>query len=515
MARPVMSHEGSSDFPPGIHQLRHRRQIAQGLGGPDRIRRQHERGFLTARERVELLLDPGSQIEFGQLVHSGTPGEEDRTIGDGRLVGFGRVGGRPVAYTASDATIKGASGSAGSRRRGTAFHRIVEDAALPTFDLAQGGGARITEILTSRFAGYFGAGMGRRLAFPRREALFIAVMGNYYAPWMVADADYSVMTRGSNASISSPPVVEEATGTKIDPFQLGGAEIHEKRTGQVDTIVPTDPEAVAALRRAFEYLPGNVWENAPVVKTGDSPGRTDPALREIVPLQPNRAYDVKKVIRSVFDQESFIEWAPEYGKNLISGIARLDGQTVAIIANQPMQRAGALDKEACIKISRTLTACDRFRIPLVSFIDVPGVLPTPDQEHRRLLTHVYGLAIQRLRVPVPKISVFMHKAFGYALWGMSGADHEWYHLAWPTAQIAFMGAEPGVRVAFRRDFEAAAGSDVWLRDQAAKLREAMAPWEGAECGYLDSIIDPAETRPQLIRALEISRRRMRWHRTTG
>ncbi|MCC7366554.1 MAG: methylmalonyl-CoA carboxyltransferase [Dehalococcoidia bacterium] len=505
----------AAGLPPEVAELRRRRAIAHGLGGPERVQRQHDRGFLTARERVELLLDPGSQVEFGQLVHSGTPGEEDRTIGDGRLVGFGTVGGRPIAYTASDATIKGASGSAGSRRRGTAFHRIVEEAALPTFDLSQGGGARITEIMTSRFAGYFGAGMGRRLAFPRREALFIAVMGNYYAPWMVADSDYSVMTRGSNISISSPPVVEEATGMKIDPFELGGAAIHERKTGQVDTIVPADADAVAALRHAFAYLPGNAWEDAPVLRTGDSRQRTDPALREIVPVQPNRAYDVKRVIRSVFDRDSFLEWAPEYGKNLVCGIARLDGHTVAVIANQPMQRAGALDKEACIKIARTLTACDRFRIPLVSFIDVPGVLPTPDQEHRRLLTHVYGLAIQRLTVPVPKVSVFMHKAFGYALWGMSGADHEWYHLAWPTAQIAFMGAEPGVRVAFRREWEAAANQDAWLLQRASEVRRMMEPWEGAECGYLDNIIDPAETRPQLVRALEISRRRMRWHRTTG
>jgi acetyl-CoA carboxylase carboxyltransferase component len=310
-------------------------------------------------------------------------------------------------------------------------------------------------------------------------------------------------------------VVEEATGMKITPFELGGAEVHEKKTGQVDTIVPGDAEAIAALRHAFSYLPGNVWEDAPVVKSGESPARTAPKLREIVPVQPNRAYNVKTVINSVVDEGSFLEWIPEYGKNLVCGIARLDGHTVAIIANQPMYRAGSLDKEACIKIARTLTACDRFRIPLVSFIDVPGVLPTPEQEHRRLLTHVYGLAIQRLHVPVPKVSVFMHKAFGYALWGMSGADHEWYHLAWPTAQIAFMGAEPGVRVAFRREWEAAQDQDRYLQERATEIRRVMEPWEGAELGYLDRVIDPAETRPQLIRALEISRRRMRWHRTTG
>ena len=488
-------------------ELERLRRIASELGGRERVDRQHERGFLTARERLDLLLDPGSEIEFGRLVHSGIPGEEERTLGDGRLVGFGSIDGRPVAYGASDATIKGASGGAGASRRGAAFERIVAASALPVFGLYQGGGARITDVLSSKFTGFFGAGLGRRLAFPRRGAHFVAVLGNYYAPWNVADADLAIMTRFSNASISSPPVVEEATGKKTTPFELGGPEVHARLTGQIDAVVDDDAAACAYLRRAFGYLPANPWEDPPVVRCGDPPDRLEPRLRSIVPDDPAWAFDVKRVIELVVDAGSFLEWKPEFGRNLVCGLARLDGHSIAVIANQPRHLAGSMDVAASIKIRRMLEACVAFRLPLVSFIDVPGVLPTPEQEHQRLLAHIYGLAVDRLRAHVPKISVFLRKAYGYALWGMSGADPEWYSFAWPSAQIAFMGPEPGVRVAWRRQWEAAPDPDAFLAQHAAELREAARPWAAGERAYIDDIIDPAATRPILARALRIARAR--------
>ena len=493
----------------GLRELRRRRALAEGLGGPERVRRQHDRGLLTARERIDLLLDPGSRFEFGTLMHAGIPGEEERTFGNGRLLAFGAVNGRPVAVTASDATVKGGSGGASPRRRSDAFRRIIDQAGLPVFDLAQGGGGRITDIMTSKFAGWGGSAMGRRLAFPRRHAEFVAVLGNYYAPWNVADADYTVMTRGSNLSISSPPVVQEATGEIVTPFELGGWEVQARITGQIDEIVDDDAAAIQALRRTFSYLPANPWEDAPVVKTDDPPGRLDPALRTIVPEQPNRAYDVTKIIRSIVDRDSFWEWKAEYGRNLVSGLARMDGHTVAIIASQPTVRAGSLDIPGVVKIRRMLTLCEEFRLPLVTLLDVPGVLPTLIQEHNRLLAGVYGLAVDRLRTPTPKIALDLRKAYGYAMFGMSASDPEWYTFAWPSAQLAFMGPEPGVRVAFRRDWEASADPMAFLAEQAAILRRDAFPWMGAEMGYLEDVIDPAETRPVLIRALAVARARMR------
>jgi acetyl-CoA carboxylase carboxyltransferase component len=492
-----------------VAELERLRRIASELGGTTRVERQHARGFLTARERLDLLLDPGSSIELGRLVHSGIAGEEERTLGDGRLVGFGAIDGRPVAYVASDATIKGASGGAGSSRRGAVFERIVATAALPTFGLLQGGGARITDVLSSKFTGFFGAALGRRLAFPRRGAHFVAVLGNYYAPWSVADADLAIMTRASNASISSPPVVEEATGKKTTPFELGGADVHAGVTGQIDAVVDDDAAACAYLRRAFGYLRSSPWDEEPVVRTGDPPDRFEPELRAIVPEDPAWGFDVKRVLERVVDSGSFLEWKPDYGRNLVCGLARLDGHTIAVIANQPRHLAGSMDVAASIKIRRMLDACSAFGLPLVSFLDVPGVLPTPDQEHQRLLAHIYGLAVDRLRAHVPKVSVFLRKAYGYALWGMSGADPEWYSFAWPSAQIAFMGPEPGVRVAWRREWEAAADPASFLVEHAAELRRAAQPWAAAERAYIDDIIDPAATRPVLVRALAIARARSR------
>ncbi|MFN0094970.1 MAG: acyl-CoA carboxylase subunit beta [Dehalococcoidia bacterium] len=497
-----------------LAELSRRRALAHGLGGPDRIRRQHERGLLTARERVELLLDPGSQFEFGSLVHSDEPGAADRTYGDGRLVGFGRIEGRRVAYSAGDSTIKGGSGGSGSRRRDAAFNRIVKASAIPNFGLIQGGGARITEILTSAFAGYYGGSIGRRAAFPKRETHFLAALGNYYAPWSVPDADFSIMTEKSNISISSPAVVEEATGQIVTPEQLGGPDVHAKITGQIDAIVPDDGAAILLLRRVFGYYPANAFEQAPVLRTGDPVGRVAPELRSLVPDQPNRAFDVKKAITAVVDRDSFIEFAPSYGANMVIGIARMDGHTVGIAANQPRVRAGALDLPAIHKLKRILVNCEANGFPLVTFLDVPGVLPTLEQEHRRLLTEVFDYAVARIRAPIPKISVFLRKAYGYALFGMSGADHEWYSLAWPSAQIAFMGPEPGVRVSYRREMDASPDPQAYLRQRADEFRAFAEPWAGAELAYIDQVIDPAATRPALIRALEIARLRLPTHRST-
>jgi acetyl-CoA carboxylase carboxyltransferase component len=506
----------------GIAELRHRRRVAAGLGGPERVQRQHDRGLLTARERVELLLDPGSETPFGPLVHSGVPGEEDRTMGDGQLLGFGRVDGRWVAYEASDATIKGASGGAGSARRRRAFHRLVETAGLPMFGLMQGGGARITDIVTSRFAGFHGPNVGDRLAFPRRGAHLIAVLGNYYGPGPTIDAEYRVMTAPSNFSVSSPAIVEEATGEKVSRFDLGGAAVHGKITGEIDGIVPDDAAAIARLRRVFSYLPANAWEEAPVVRTGDPWDRREESLRTLAPAKPQRPFNVKKAITAVMDRDSYIEWMPDFAKQLTCGIARLDGHTVVVIANQPGVRAGSLDVESGTKVRRMLKTCELLRLPLVAFIDVPGVLPTVEEEHRRLQDAVWGLGVDRVRLPQPKLSVILRKGYGFAIFAMSGADPEWYSYAWPSAQIAFVGPEPGVRVAYRKEWQAAADKDAFVASYAEQIRRDSEPWAGAQMDYLDDVIDPAETRPTLVRALTVARERMRnseaqrgWDRPRG
>ena len=419
------------------------------------------------------------------------------------------VDGRWVAYEASDATIKGGSGGAGSGRRRRAFQRIVETSGLPVFGLMQGGGARITDIVTSRFAGLHGPNVGERLAFPRRGAHLTAVLGNYYGPGPVIDADYRVMTAPSNFSVSSPPIVEEATGEKVSAFDLGGAAVHGKITGEIDGIVADDEAAIAQLRRVFSYLPANAWEEPPVVRTGDPWDRREESLRHLVPERPSRVYDIKKAIVAVMDRDSYIEWMPDFAKQLSCGIARLDGHTVGIIANQPGVRAGSLDVESGTKVRRMLQICELLRLPLIAFIDVPGVLPTVEEEHRRLQDAVWNLGVDRIRLPQPKISVILRKAYGFAIFAMSGADPEWYSYAWPSAQIAFVGPEPGVRVAYRKQWQAADDKDAFIASYAEQIRRDSEPWRGAELDYLDDVIDPAATRPVLVRALAVARERTR------
>ena len=494
----------------GIDELYRRRTIAAGLGGPERVDRQHERGFLTARERLELLLDPGTAVPFGPLVNSGVVGEEHRTMGDGMLMGFGRIEGRWVSYQISDATIKGASGGAGSMRRGGAFGRITSAAGLPKIGLMQGGGARITDIVSSRFSGFPGPStMGRHQAFPRRGALLTGVLGNYYAPWTVADADYRLMTDASNISISSPPIVEEATGEKVTPFELGGRDVHAKITGQVDTIVPDDAAAIAQLRRVFSYFPANAWEDPPVVRTGDPVDRTEESLRTLVPEHPQRAFNVKKAINAVVDRDSFIEWMPDYAKQLVCGIARMDGHTICVIGNQPSVRAGSLDVKSSIKVRRMLRVAQALRCATVSFIDVPGVLPTIEEEHQRLLQGLIDMFAERSALTQPTIGMHLRKGYGAAIWAMHGADPEWYSFAWPSAQIAFVGPEPGVRVAFRKEWQAAENKDAFIEEHAKVIRKNSEPWLGAQMDFLDDVIDPAQTRPMVIRALATARARIR------
>ena len=493
----------------GIAELRRRRGLAASHGDPDRVARHRLRGFLTARERVELLLDPGTMLPFGPFVNSGVPGEEDRTISDGMLLGFGTIHGRTVAYHADDPTVKGSS-SAIAALRPKAFERIVESAAIPLFELAHHGGGRITDIMTSRMSGAGGGSSNKRSAFSPgpRQRYFVAALGNFFGPWRAPDADFRVMTKSSVYCITSPPIVEEATGNKISADELGGWEVQAKITGQMDLVANTDADAILTLKNVFSYTPSTIWDTAPVVDTGDSPLRRDEALRTLVPDKPGRAYDVKALIESIVDRGSFLEILPDFARNLVVGLARLDGHPVVITANQPMHRAGVIDVGATIKASRAFQYCERFQLPHVSLLDTGGALPSKDQEYARLITHIVDLQIQRLRSAVPKITVVLRKAYGYGIWPITAFDKEWYSYAWPTAQIAFMGPEAMVRVAFRRDWESAPDPSAFLQRWSEELAREAEPWEGAELGYIDDVIDPADTRSILIRTLRVSRNRM-------
>lgn len=489
----------------GLAELHRRRQLAAHVGGDEAVATAHRRGLLTPPERLALLLDRGSEMHFGTLFHSDDLSVAEQTFGDGEQCGFGTIDGRPVAYFASDPRVKGASAGPATMRKAEQFRHVVEKAALPVVYLMQGGGARIDDVMSAGFIMAPGTGMGARKLFPRRGALLTAVLGAYYAPWNVAHADFSVMTEASNISLTAPPLVLVGTGQQTTPEELGGSDVQRRITGQIDAVVPDEHAALAMVRRVFSYLPSHARAAAPVVDTGDDRDRPCPELHDIVPLEMRRGYDVRKVIASIADRGSFLEYAPDFAKNVVTGLVRLDGRTVVVMANQPMAMAGVIDVNAVVKMRKALGLCGDLGLPLLSLVDTPGVLPTREQERQRLMTVLYQHGVDRLRPTVPKAVVVLRKGVGFALQVMSAGDPEAITFVWPNSQICFTGVEACVRVVHRREIESADDPAARIAELAEYYTGRSAPWEGARLGYLDDVIDPAETRSRVIRALEVTR----------
>ncbi len=489
-----------------LAELQRRRQLAAGAGRRERVARQHARGGLTGQERIDRLLDPGSFLPMGRLVHAEDLAEAERTLGgDGAIHGFGCVDGRPVAVFASDPTVKGATGSTTVYRVSHAHARIAARAGVPLFDLHQSGGARITDLMTSKFAGTGGSGMGARHAFRRRYFQFCGILGDYWPPWNMVQSEFTVMSRSAHAALTSPALLEAATGQQVTAAELGGADVQAGVTGQVDAVADDELAAIALLRRAFGYFPSRPGEAAPRRPGDDPAGRVSPELREILPQNPRRAIDIRGIVEIICDRGSFLELCSSYARNLVCGLARLDGETVAIMASQPRVLAGTLDTRALVKARRLLELVDTLQIPLVSLVDTPGVLTTLQEEHARLITEVYRTSVERLRPLVPKVAVVIRKGIGFAYLAMSAGDSEGITLAWPSAQIAFTGPEPAARIVHQREIAAAADPGAALQQRAAEMRSLSQPEAGARLGYIDAIIDPAQTRPLVIRAISALR----------
>lgn len=482
-------------------ELVRRRDAAAHVGGDAAIASAHRSGRQTAPKRLERLLDPGSHVHFGSLFHCDDPARADDTYGDGELCGFGRIDGRWVAYFASDPRVKGASGSPAGMRKADHFRRIVEKGALPLIYLMQGGGARIDHAMSSSFITFPGTGMGARKLFPRRGLRLTAVLGAYYAPWNVAHADFSVMTADANISLTAPPLVYVGTGQQVTPEELGGAEVQARVTGQIDAVVDDEEAALAMLRTAFSYLPSRVGD-VREVPCEDPANRPTPELRDIALLPLNRAYDVKRVIAAIVDAGSFFEYSPKFAPNLVTGLARMAGRTVCVLANQPKVMAGVLDVNAVVKARKMLELAADLGLPMLSLVDVPGVLPTKDQEHRRIMSMLYEHGTYRLRPRVPKVTVVLRKGVGFGLMAMSAGDPEGVTFVWPSAQMCFTGVDAAVRVVHRRELERADDPEAALAALRDRYEGTAAPWRGAALGHIDDVIDPSETRAKVARALE-------------
>jgi acetyl-CoA carboxylase carboxyltransferase component len=506
-----LAHNGQpmSTAPGTVHrssldELERRKALALGAARQDRIERQHERGQLTAHERIELLLDAGSFRQMGRFVFGEDLADIDRTIGgDGSVFGFGTIEDRPVAVETTDPTVKGSSHGDAGTRVGRTQARILQKCRLPLFELRQGGGARITEMISSKFAGVGGHSMGDRYVFGPKHVILEAWLGDYFGPQTIAD--YIVTTRSAHASITSPALLEVATGQRHSADELGGSEVHARVTGQVDGVAEDEGAAIAQLRKVFSYYPSYPGGAAPRRLGDDSANRLVPELRTILPENPNRAFDIRKVLNLVLDKGSFIEFSPDFARNLVTGLGRMDGWPVGIVANQSMAVAGTIDTAAMIKARRMLAIAHLYSIPFLSFLDTPGVLTTLEQEHSRLISEIYALAASRLRPAVPKVAVIVRKGIGFAYPMMTASDPESLTFAWPSARIAFTGPEPAARIVYGREIQAADDPTALLGERAEEMRALSTPRLAAELGHVDAIIDPAETRKIVIRSLDALR----------
>ncbi|HVI24151.1 MAG TPA: acyl-CoA carboxylase subunit beta [Myxococcales bacterium] len=477
-------------------------------GGEERIEKQHQEGKLTARERIDLLLDTGSFIELDKFkVHrcDDFGMEKKKVLGDGVVTGYGTVEGRQVFVFAQDFTVFGGSLSGAYAEKICKVMDLAVSTGCPVVGLNDSGGARIQEGVVS-LAGYadiFYRNVASSGVVPQLSAILDPCAGGaVYSP---AITDFIVMTKGTSYMfITGPEVIRTVTHEEVSKEDLGGAQAHNIKSGVAQFAAENEAAALRILRELLSYLPSNNLEDPPVVATEDPPDRREESLKSVVPPNPNKPYDIKEVIRAVVDDKHLFEVSEHYARNIVTGFARLAGRTVGIVANQPAFLAGVLDIDASRKGARFVRTCDAFNIPLVTFVDVPGFLPGTTQEWGGIITHGAKLLYAFAEATVPKLTVITRKAYGGAYDVMSSkhirAD---VNLAWPTAEIAVMGPEGAVNIVFRKELESRTAS----RDELVqKYRDTFAnPYKAAELGYIDEVIPPEETRLRLCRALVMLR----------
>ena len=494
-----------------IEELRERRREAEKGGGAERIEAQHDRGKMTARERVEYFLDDDTFREIDQLrTHrSHTFDMENKQIpGDGVVTGRGEVEGRTVFVFAHDFTVFGGSlGEVFAEKVCKVMDQALEVGA-PIIGLNDSAGARIQEGVSS-LAGYgevFHRNQQASGVVPQISAIMGPCAGG--AVDSPAITDFVFMVREtSHMFITGPDVIETVTGEEVSFEELGGADAHTGESGVAHFAADAEEEALDSIRRLLSYLPQNNVEDPPRIQPDDSPDRRPEALTDIVPERPRKPYDVTEVIDQIADRDSFFEVQEAHAKNLVVGFARLDGHPVGVVANQPRVNAGTLDIESSMKGARFVRFCDAFNVPLVTLVDVPGFMPGTDQEHRGIIRHGAKLLYAYSEATVPLLTVILRKAYGGAYDVMAskhvGADANY---AWPGAEIAVMGPQGAVDVLYDEKIDAAADPEERRDELIAEYREEFAnPYRAADKGFLDAVIEPAETRSRLIDDLDVLR----------
>jgi acetyl-CoA carboxylase carboxyltransferase component len=493
-----------------LDDLRQRREQAYHAGSPRSVERQHEKGKMLARERLDVFLDPGSFHELDLLARhrAHAAGLEERPYTDGVVTGWGTVEGRKVFVFSQDFTVfGGALGEVFAEK----IHKMMDLAlkvGAPVIGLNDGAGARIQEGVVSlaSYGGIFYRNVLASGVVPQISVILGPCAGGaVYSPAMT---DFIFMVReSSHMFITGPDVVKTVTGEEVTLEELGGAMSHASKSGVATFVSPDEKSCLEDVRFLLGFLPSNNLEEPPHVDTGDDPERLCPALNTLLPASANQPYDMKAVIREVVDSGEFFEYFPHWAKSIVCGFSRVDGHPVGIVGNQPLMLAGVLDIESSEKAARFVRTCDAFNIPLLTFVDVPGFLPGVDQEYGGIIRHGAKLLYAYCEATVPRIQIITRKAYGGAYVVMNsksiGADLAY---AWPTAELAVMGPQGAVEIVYRRELQQAADPAARRAELVAEYTEKYAnPYNAAERGYVDDVIDPAETRQKIVAGLRMLR----------
>jgi len=494
-----------------VEELRRRKALAKVGGGKERTDAQRAKGKRTARERVELLVDPGSFVELDAFVEHRTTEfgmDKKRVPGDGVVTGHGTIDGRTVFVFSQDFTVFG--GSLGEMHA----NKIVKimDTAMkvgaPVIGLNDSGGARIQEgvISLGGYAEIFFRNVLASGVVPQISAILGPCAGGaVYSPAMT---DFIVMAKGtSNMFITGPEVIKTVTGETVTFEDLGGAMTHAEKSGVAHFAANNEAEALRIVRRLLSYLPSNNVDDPPVLTTEDDPKRMDPDLATIVPREPDKPYDMRAVISRVVDRDSWFEVHEHWARNIVVGLARLEGHPIGVVGNQPNVLAGTLDINSSIKAARFVRFCDCFNVPLLTFVDVPGFLPGTEQEYGGIIRNGAKLLFAFSEATVPKVTVITRKAYGGAYDVMCSKHIRGdFNFAWPSAELAVMGPEGAVQIVFKKEIEEAKEPAKREKELVKEYRDRFAnPYIAARMGYLDDVIEPSETRPRVIDAFTVLR----------
>lgn len=482
-----------------------RKNQALKMGNPDKLQRRKVQGLLNARERIEYLVDRNSFAESGLFATSSViAADRARTPADGKIAGYARVDGREIALISNDFTVLGASSSATNAKKIGQMKRVATQRGLPIVFLGESSGARMPDTMGARGMSTLLGGDPKQYERLRETPWASAVLGPCYgsSTWYACLSDFCVMRKGAVMAVSSPRLVSLAVNEAIDPEEMGGWRLHSDVTGLVDMVADTDEEALDAVRKFLSYMPCHNMEEPPTYPVTEGSGEGTADIFDLLPRSRTEVYDVRKILRVICDRDSFFELKPRFGKVAVTALARLDGRTVGVIANNPLHRGGAIDTEACEKITSFIVMCDSFNVPLVTFVDTPGFVIGLEAERRRAPGKIMNFMGALSLVSVPKISIILRKSYGQAYLNMGGGRNSDEVAAWPTAEVSFMSPQFAAEIV-----HGLKPADEGFSDVFAEMERDSGVYDLAGTYGAQSIILPSETRDYLIRTLNVHRLR--------